>query len=52
MNEKERKSDILRVTFRPREESLMTDFRVKYEDVPLLIKHLIKWLEEKNRIGL
>jgi hypothetical protein len=52
MNEKECKSDILRVTFRPRKESLMTNFKVKYQDVPLLIKYLIKWVEEKNTVGI
>jgi len=32
--------DVLEVTFRPRPESLMTNFKIKYQDVKLLIKHL------------
>ena len=35
-------TDVLHVTFRPREESLMTDFKVKFQDIPLLIRHLIE----------
>ena len=34
-------TDVLHVTFRPREENLMTDFKVKFQDIPLLIRHLI-----------
>lgn len=33
--------DILRVTFSPREGSLLTDFEIKYEDVPMLVQLLI-----------
>ncbi len=32
--------DVLRVIFRPREEALLTDFKVKYQDIPALIKEL------------
>lgn len=32
--------DVLTVTFQPREESLRTSFKIKHQDIPLLIKSL------------
>jgi len=39
MNEPEQ--DTLRVTFKPREDALLTDFHIKYQDVPALIQMLM-----------
>ena len=33
-------SDVLQVSFKPRQESLMTNFKIKYQDIPFLIKQL------------
>lgn len=33
--------DVLRVIFKPREDSLTTDFHIKYEDIPLLMEFLL-----------
>lgn len=43
-------TEVLRMTFRPTEDSLITDFYIKYKDIPMLINELIramKKLEEK-----
>ena len=34
--------DVLTVTFRPREEALLTHFKVKYQDIDRLIQELIR----------
>lgn len=42
--------NILRITFRPRYESLLTDFKVKYEDIEGLIHTLTKvWHKLKSK---
>lgn len=43
--------DVLRISFRPREESLMTDFKIKYQDIPLLIKELEYWIRKVDYVN-
>lgn len=43
-------TDVLSVVFKPREESLVTRFKIKYEDVQLLIEQLYKFGKTHHRI--
>jgi hypothetical protein len=42
--------DVLEIIFKPREESLNTRFKVKYEDIPYLISILLKADKARTKI--
>lgn len=49
LEELEKIGDTFRLTFRPAEDALLTDFKIRYKHIPALIKVLQRVVEPKTQ---